>query len=373
MKSFLLRIHKKVVKGHVYWCIVVPADLTASKRRAWEYFASRQEALARAAQLNRALVSRRRAAVLSEAEQVDAVRALELLRDLGLEGVSLRQAVEAAVAGGALQRGRMALGVLLEEFRRFKHAGWRELSRRNFDNASRALLERFEAGGPADLRPAELEVWLAERFKTPGNRAFAMRTLKPAFNWAVRQGLITVSPFDRIESPKVRRGAVQVLAVEEARHALEVCPHDCLAAVALMMFGGIRPQEVARLTWDCVMEDIVHLTPEVTKTAQVRNVVINETLAAWLAGCRRVPGALVVPDGWRWTYRKWRAAAGISEHRDVLRHTFATYHLRMWNDEAALRRDMGHSRQSEVLFAHYLAAATPEQARAFWALRPECS
>lgn len=164
-----------------------------------------------------------------------------------------------------------------------------------------------------------------------------------------------------------------MLAVEEARHALAVCPRECLAAVALMMFGGIRPQEVQRLTWDCVMDDIVHLTPEVTKTAQVRNVVINETLAAWLAVCRRGPGALVVPEGWKWTYRKWRAAAGISERRDVLRHTFATYHLRMWNDEAALRRDMGHSRQSEVLFAHYLAAATPEQARAFWALRPECS
>lgn len=373
MKGFQARIHKKVVRGCVYYCIIVPADLTASRRRAWEYFKTRQAAMARAAQLNGALLSRKRAAVLTEQEEADAVRAFELMRDLGLEGFSLRQAVEAAAPRLRAGAGAPSLGDLVEAFRAAKAAGWSALSLRNFNRASGWMLERFGDGVKlVDFRAEDLGAWLEDRFPTAGYRANVMRTLSPAFNWAVRRGMLAANPLDFVERPRLRRGKIEILSVDQARRALDVCPPASLAAVVLMLFGGIRPKEVERLRWGDVLGDIVHLTEEVTKTAQVRNVPINETLGAWLAVCERGDdGASVVPRNWIRRYQEWRAAAGIGQVQDVLRHSFATYHLRLYGDEAALRQQMGHSRNSDVMFAHYLAAATPAEAAKFWALRPE--
>lgn len=372
MKGFQARIHKKVVRGCVYYCIIVPADLTASRRRAWEYFKTRQAAMARAAQLNGALLSRKRAAVLTEQEEADAVRAFELLRDLGLPGVSLRQAVEAAVPSLKRGGGVQSLSKLFKEFAEAKDPIWSALSKRNFSNMSKPMLSEFGADTPADSISAQsLTRFLIARFKTDGYRAFAIRALSPAFTWGVKMGMVQQNPFLLVEKPRVKRGRIRILTVPQARHALRVCPPDCIAAVALMLFGGIRPQEVQRMQWSDVLDDIVHLTPDITKTAQVRNVRINEALRAWLDVCGGPRVGSITPQNWIRKYSAWRADAKLTGMQDVLRHTFATYHLRHWMDENALKSEMGHSRNSETLFAHYLAAATPAEAAKFWALRPE--
>lgn len=373
MKTFQQRILSRILHGKKIFYIVVPAALTASHKRKHEYFKSRAAAMARAVELNKLLWSRERAAVLSIAQQADAVRAYALLQEMGLGEVSLVDAVAAAEQSLRRRADAVSLGELLDGFRSARWEGWSVKSRKNFRVMAGYLAERFGAEmSVGDLAAVALGDWLSERFGSPGYRANAIRTLSPAFNWGVRAGLIKVNPFDAVERPKVRRGRIDVLSVEEARAAMLCCPADCVAAAALMLFGGVRPEEVTRLRWADVMEDVVHLSPEVTKTAQVRNVRLNETLRAWLDACRRGGDlAAVVPANWPRKYKAWRAAAGIAKRQDVLRHSFATYHLRHWGDEAALRRDMGHSRNSEVLFAHYLAAATPAQAREFWAILPK--
>jgi hypothetical protein len=51
-----------------------------------------------------------------------------------------------------------------------------------------------------------------------------------------------------------------------------------------------------------------------------------------------------------------------------MRHSYVSYHYAI-HGAAATAREAGHSEQ--VLFQHYRALVTPEDARKFWELRPE--
>ncbi|MEI6074623.1 MAG: tyrosine-type recombinase/integrase [Verrucomicrobiota bacterium] len=59
--------------------------------------------------------------------------------------------------------------------------------------------------------------------------------------------------------------------------------------VALCMFGGLRPTEAARLTWDQVnlKDGEIRLKGVQTKTGKGRIVVIDKTLKAWLSQYRK--------------------------------------------------------------------------------------
>lgn len=52
-----------------------------------------------------------------------------------------------------------------------------------------------------------------------------------------------------------------------------------------------------------------------------------------------------------------------------MRHTFATFHYAQHQNEARLQVLMGH-RNAQMLHEHYRGLATPQEAKAFWALMP---
>lgn len=372
MKTPKFTISKLVINGNVYFTLWIPAFLSPNHKRQRVYFKKRFDAERRAIQLRQAVLSNRRMVGLTEAQEADAIRAIELMADNGLQHVTLRQAVETALPLLKASAHYATLGGLFRDFQEFKREVWSDKSKKNFKFAVECVLQRFGADTLLqDLRAAEFGTWMEVRFDSPAYRANVMRTLSPAFNWAVKRGVLAASPLAEIEKPRVLRDEICVLAPDEAAHAMRVCPLECRAAVAVMLFGGVRPAETGRLRWGDVRDDFIHLRPGITKTAQVRNVEINSTLAAWLDSCARGDDDLpLVPAQWERKYKAWRAAAGISGKQDILRHSYATYHLAHFRDEAALRANLGHSRNSDILFRHYRAAATPAQAAAFWAVLP---
>jgi hypothetical protein len=54
--------------------------------------------------------------------------------------------------------------------------------------------------------------------------------------------------------------------------------------------------------------------------------------------------------------------------RNVLRHSFGSYHLAFHKNEALTAAEMGNS--PAVIFQHYRALVTPEAADKFWKLLP---
>jgi integrase len=55
--------------------------------------------------------------------------------------------------------------------------------------------------------------------------------------------------------------------------------------------------------------------------------------------------------------------------QDCLRHSFASYHLAMFESAEKTALQMGHN-STDMLFRHYRELVTKEQAEKFWALMP---
>ena len=357
--------------GTPFYGIFVPPHLNVSGKKGYYYYRTRAEAERGRAELGRALTSDKVLHILSNAQQEDALRALELLQRHGVGG-SLVEALETALPLLTSDGRHVTVEALCEAFAEAKQAGWSAASVRNFRHVSTLFLERFGGQVVAAVTAQDLQGWLAERFPSAGYQAAVVRTLRPAFNYAVRQRWLTESPFERMEAVRVRRNdGVDVFSPEEARRIMETVPVDCRAAFALLLFAGVRPQELTRLKWGDVRDGFIHITAKIAKRGQVRNIEIEPTLAAWLAlEGRHAPDSPVCPANWKRKYQAARAAAGVAGRQDTARHSYATYYLAKYKNTDALKANMGHSRGSDMLFVHYRAAATPAQAEEYWSILP---
>lgn len=105
------------------------------------------------------------------------------------------------------------------------------------------------------------------------------------------------------------------------------------------------------------------------KTASRRFVMIQPNLAVWLTPYTGRSGK-VCPPNLRKLLEADRTNAGLKQWAtNGLRHSFASYHLAMFEDAAKLALEMGHTNQ-ELIFRHYRELVTPKQAAKWWDIRP---
>lgn len=374
MRTASLKITREERSGIQYFCILVPASLSATGKKHRRYFRTAQAAQeARSALIN---CARNGGAnpPLSEAQEADARAALAFLTSRGC-CLTLREVVEQALPLLDLPSAHMTVATLMAEFATAKDATWSEMSKRNFRNYSGKFCSAFGDELLATITTPVLEEWLADTYPNAGGRAAALRTIRPAFSFAVRRGYIQASPFDNLERIVANRRdfAIDIYSPAEARRLMDSASEECKVPFALLLFAGVRPNELRRLKWGDIREDFVHISTKAAKTAQARNVDITPTLAAWIARAgAHAPEKAIVPRDWR---RKWdntRRKAGLTGRPDAARHSFASYLLASTRDENLVRLSLGHSRNSDMLFVHYRAAATKEDAAAYWAILPGC-
>ena len=126
------------------------------------------------------------------------------------------------------------------------------------------------------------------------------------------------------------------------------------------------------------------------KTRRRRVVDLGENARLWLrAGVPALPsGEMICGRYWDARWRMFRRAMGwavgsrekgITEVKvkavhgewphNALRHTYASMHYAMWQDEAKLQAQMGHESAS-MLHRHYRALKTRKEAERFWGLVP---
>ena len=220
------------------------------------------------------------------------------------------------------------------------------------------------------IRTEECASYINKAFDTPSQRAKARRILSALFGTAYKRGWCSENPVGRVEVPRVRETRIEVLnpsEIEKLLHtAAEYDGSRCLAAVGMMLYAGIRPHEVARLTWEQVdmAGGTICILPQHSKTGGARLVTIQPPLARLLQRCQQ--GGRVCPPQWAVHWRALRKQAGFAEWQpDVLRHTFASYHLRFFRDYTALQYETGH-RDSSLLRTRYVDMRGVVDAAAFW-------
>ncbi len=216
-------------------------------------------------------------------------------------------------------------------------------------------------------------------YRTPSTQRKARRLLHGIFAFCQRHGWSASNPVAAVDMPTVWEKQVEVLTIRQVRRLLVTArlPEHvaCAPAVGLMLWAGIRPTELTRLTWDDVhVEDrVITIEARHAKTGGARQVSLYPVLVSWLRETApfRLPKALIIPRAWVRRWRALRLAAGFDNwHPDALRHTFASYHLKYFRDYRTLQIDMGHA-DAQLLRTRYLGmrGITSESAEEFWGKR----
>ena len=51
-----------------------------------------------------------------------------------------------------------------------------------------------------------------------------------------------------------------------------------------------------------------------------------------------------------------------------MRHSFGSYHYALYGDSIATSRELGHKTGDDILFSHYRALVSQEEAKKYWSL-----
>ncbi len=252
---------------------------------------------------------------------------------------------------------------------------------------SALMVSEFDELRVDEIEPLAFQTWLEAVTKTDYYFSNVLRGLKPIFSWAVRMGLAQRNPVENVKPKRIITGAPDVLTLEQVHALLSACRDyffdfdfpdelrknctDALPAVAILLFAGVRPQELARLTWGDVFLDkrIIKISAHASKTSSVRLVSIEDNLLDFLyRQPKHKPTEKIIPRDWG---RKWKAirkGAGIGDMQDVCRHTYASYWLAKHENMDRLLLNMGHT-TNKVTLKHYLTACEKYEADKFWSIK----
>ena len=213
----------------------------------------------------------------------------------------------------------------------------------------------------SELSVAECEEWLNAAFHTNPQFNKARAMLHGLFEFALRREWCDKNPIKRIERRKVVEKEIQPLKLAETKRLIKTAQNESpeyAVVAALLVYTGIRPREVRRLTWRDIdtEEKTITVRSQCSKTGGVRQVEIPPVLnRVLIAHSRELKEEKICPTDWQRRWRKIRDNSGFRGRWvcDVLRHTYASFHAKNYADLPRLQLNMGH-RDLSLLRSHYV-------------------
>lgn len=202
----------------------------------------------------------------------------------------------------------------------------------------------------SDFRLHDCEKLLSETFSTPSQFNKARIMLHGLFEFALRREWCDRNPIKFVERRKVIEKEISPLSIPQIKNLLRTAKlpkyKECLPAIGLLIFAGIRPREVRRIAWGDIdlAEKSITVRSQCSKTGGVRQIEVCPALKRILMEFNPVPSAPVCPRNWNKKWRKIRNDSGFKNIwvQDILRHTYASYHAKRFKNLPRLQLNMGH-------------------------------
>jgi site-specific recombinase XerD len=238
--------------------------------------------------------------------------------------------------------------------------------------ALRCSLEQFARDGRGrrslhTLKTAEIEDWVHSQKWSPRTVKNRLAHLQELWRFAAARGFVTAqSPIASVERPSNTAAApVHIHTPEQVRTVLRAAQKEDLSVLrhlAIRYFAGLRTSEALRLTEEHIRPHHIEVPGWASKTRQRRLVDIPDNLRDWLA----LGGTLPMSNEKR---ARWIAQkASVMWPHNVTRHSWCSYHLALGESASKTSLQAGHS--ESMLFRHYRAVCTREEAREFFDIRP---
>ncbi|MDP0495283.1 MAG: hypothetical protein Q7Q73_03655 [Verrucomicrobiota bacterium JB024] len=204
-----------------------------------------------------------------------------------------------------------------------------------------------------------------------GSQRTYRRGLNAFFNWAVRARYCLENPCDHLEAlPRQKRNVV-ILQLDEVRQLLRAAQSyhegELAASVAILLFAGLRPSELADLkTTDIRTGNLIIYGGKMEGKIK-RRVPIVPPLKAWLD---QYPFT-GVPKNWYKKMGTLKNAVQPAEWvSDILRHTSISYQIERDEDIGKVATRNGTS--DSMIMLHYRdVVENPQDVTAYWRLSPD--
>ena len=239
-----------------------------------------------------------------------------------------------------------------------------------------------------DMLPEHVEAYLAARNVSPDTKDADCRAISSFFTWCMKgkRHWCINNPCYAVEIAG-RTGDDDrepiVLAVEECERLMRAAEAleggKLVPYVALCLFGGLRPFEAARLTWEQVNlgDKEIRLRGQQTKTGKGRIVEICPTLKAWLSRYKGIDD--IHRPAFDLELRELRASIGYGEPSkekpdlkpwvpDILPHTAISHYFRATGSYGRTAEQFGNS--EGIIKRHYQSRVSSKDTKRFYALRP---
>jgi integrase len=221
----------------------------------------------------------------------------------------------------------------------------------------------------------ELQAWMEKQGGSGINQHHYRAQLSAFFKRAVVCGHVSekLNPARGLEVPDLEKTVPYVMPVKDVEKLLKYTANNepaMIPYIALCLFAGIRPMECERLTWDRVNFDTkrIRIDAATSKTKQERYVDMSDNLLSWLL---RFPHSEEKMHYSRKAFQRIRSKCDVQWKSDCMRHSFGTYHVKLYENAGKTALQMGH-RNTGILFDHYLNAKfTQQDAQQFFDLSPD--
>lgn len=240
--------------------------------------------------------------------------------------------------------------------------GWSRTTRTLYVRRLRAADGWLNARGLslATASAADLHAWYCSTPPTPASRNLARKALLAwaEFSRSRRRRYVAIA--ELLPSLREPAGIPRALAVDDARRLWDTAvagPPARAAAIALMLWAGLRVGEVRTLRWHQLDGEWLHWTAKGGKSRSTwLHPAARTALATWRAACASGEWIFPSPRYARepvsdtllrtWVREAGLAAGIIGVRPHVLRHSYATRLMERGVDLRTVQELLGHARLS---------------------------
>jgi integrase len=253
-KSFAV-YEKKHASGNVGYRV----DLgLVNGKRTFKNFASREKAQEFSRKCLKA-EAQKHPSLLAEIDAVTRHEVLAALARLKEYRASITDAVDFFLKHSRPVKADAPISQVIAEFKAVKEKAG--LSKKYLETSARCFFapfrDHFKDGLITDVTGEACEKYIyAHKGWNHTSRATHIRHLNVLFNFAIDKGYALLNPFEKVQRPKrqANNSADKVLSVEGVIKLLQYAlTHDYkpeCAALVLILFCGVRVDEVGHLTWE---------------------------------------------------------------------------------------------------------------------------
>jgi integrase len=301
---------------------------------------------------------------------------LDAVAQLAPYGLSLRSAVQMLLPQlKARQNGLSVEEAVKRVVESKRKARLSERHTYTLENRLGRFAKDFPTRPLASFTMPDVEGWLNGLPVGAQSQNHYKAALHSLFAHGVKLGACTANPVAGIDTRKVVRSAPSILSPSQLAALLTACADDAemQAFVAIGAFAGLRTAELQRLRWQDVnlRRGFVTVGAQSAKTSLRRLVPICDALREWLEPIAKTAGPVAATTNFRRRFLAVRKAAGLADvwEGNELRHSYATFRLAETQDAAKTALEMGNS--PGILLSHYRELATPQDAVAWFAVKPQ--